>query len=245
MELKFRRNGAYQDLRDEITPETLHAKGLMIEPDRPANRRAYFFGENGAPRLLIYDTPKRRGVPREVVKQRGEGSGWRQPVADEKARRDAFGAGGPPQAPPLRQRLVRAAQRGAAFVPIQRQIEARRRLVIGGIGLQECPVLGHVGVAVLGDPAGAGEQLAVAAHVNQRNRAEQRAEPLGIAGQHIGDQQSAVRPALSRDASGLGHLPPHEVCGDGGASVATGFSALINCACSGPVRIPGGCPRPV
>ena len=51
---------------------TLKAKGLMIEPDRRSNRRAYFFGANSAPRLLIYDTPSRRGVPREVVKQRGE-----------------------------------------------------------------------------------------------------------------------------------------------------------------------------
>jgi hypothetical protein len=50
----------------------LHAKGLMIEPDRRSDRRAYFFGENGAPRLLLYDTPTRRGVPREVVKQRAE-----------------------------------------------------------------------------------------------------------------------------------------------------------------------------
>jgi hypothetical protein len=51
---------------------TLHSKGLMIEPDRRSNRRAYFFGVDRAPRLLIYDTPTRRGVPREVVKQRGE-----------------------------------------------------------------------------------------------------------------------------------------------------------------------------
>jgi hypothetical protein len=51
---------------------TLYAKGLMIEPDRRTNRRAYFFGAKGAPRLHIYDTPSRRGVPREVVKQRGE-----------------------------------------------------------------------------------------------------------------------------------------------------------------------------
>jgi hypothetical protein len=51
---------------------TLLSKGLMIERDRRANRRAYFFGEGGGPRLLIYDTPSRRGVPREVVKQRGD-----------------------------------------------------------------------------------------------------------------------------------------------------------------------------
>jgi hypothetical protein len=51
---------------------TLRPKGFMIEPDRRANRRAYFFGERGGPRLMIYDTPNRRGVPREVVKQRGD-----------------------------------------------------------------------------------------------------------------------------------------------------------------------------
>ena len=50
----------------------LRIQGLMIEPDRASNRRAYFFGERGGPRLMIYDTPSRRGVAREVVKQRGE-----------------------------------------------------------------------------------------------------------------------------------------------------------------------------
>jgi hypothetical protein len=49
----------------------LHSRGLMIEAERRTNRRAYFFGERG-PRLLVYDTPLRRGVEREVVKQRGE-----------------------------------------------------------------------------------------------------------------------------------------------------------------------------
>jgi SIR2-like domain len=50
----------------------LRIRGLMIEADRRTNRRAYFVGERGGPRLLIYDTPARRGVEREVVKQRGE-----------------------------------------------------------------------------------------------------------------------------------------------------------------------------
>lgn len=49
----------------------LHNRGLMIEADRRTNRRAYFFGERG-PRLLVYNTPVRRGVEREVVKQRGD-----------------------------------------------------------------------------------------------------------------------------------------------------------------------------
>jgi len=50
----------------------LREQGFMIEPDRKPNRRAYFFGAKNGPRMLIYDTPHRRGVPREVVKQRGD-----------------------------------------------------------------------------------------------------------------------------------------------------------------------------
>jgi hypothetical protein len=50
----------------------LRNQGFMIEPSRRTNRRAYFIGDGGGPRLLIYDTPARRGVEREVVKQRGE-----------------------------------------------------------------------------------------------------------------------------------------------------------------------------
>jgi hypothetical protein len=49
--------------------------GLMIEGGRRTNRRAYFFGERG-PRLHVYDTPAKRNVEREVVKQRGETRVW-------------------------------------------------------------------------------------------------------------------------------------------------------------------------
>ncbi|CAN2536314.1 hypothetical+protein [Methylocapsa aurea] len=50
----------------------LHGRGFMLEAERRTNRRAYFFGDKGSSRLLVYDTPARRGVEREVVKQRGE-----------------------------------------------------------------------------------------------------------------------------------------------------------------------------
>jgi hypothetical protein len=50
----------------------LHGRGLMLEAERRTNRRAYFFGEHSGSRLLVYDTPARRSVEREVVKQRGE-----------------------------------------------------------------------------------------------------------------------------------------------------------------------------
>lgn len=49
----------------------LRGQGFVIEPNRKSNRRAYFFGEKNGPRTLIYNTPNRRNVPREVVKQRG------------------------------------------------------------------------------------------------------------------------------------------------------------------------------
>jgi hypothetical protein len=51
---------------------SLHGRGLMLEAERRTNRRAYFFGERSGSRLLVYDTPARRSVEREVVKQRGE-----------------------------------------------------------------------------------------------------------------------------------------------------------------------------
>jgi hypothetical protein len=46
--------------------------GLMLEEGRRKGRRAYFEGRDGKPRRLVYDTPHRKGVRREVVKQRRE-----------------------------------------------------------------------------------------------------------------------------------------------------------------------------
>jgi len=45
--------------------------GLILEDGR-SKKRAYFEGRNGKPRKLVYDTPRRKGVSREVVKQRGD-----------------------------------------------------------------------------------------------------------------------------------------------------------------------------
>ncbi|WP_156681160.1 hypothetical protein [Sphingomonas profundi] len=50
---------------------TLEGSGLILEGGK--RRRAYFEGRNGGQRRLVYDTPKRRGVARDVVKQRAEG----------------------------------------------------------------------------------------------------------------------------------------------------------------------------
>ncbi len=46
--------------------------GFILEPNKRTNRRAYFVGEDGSPRLLLYDTPRRKAISHEVVKQRGD-----------------------------------------------------------------------------------------------------------------------------------------------------------------------------
>jgi hypothetical protein len=46
--------------------------GFMLEEGGKRKRRAYFAGRSGKPRKYVYDTPRKRGVIREVVKQRGE-----------------------------------------------------------------------------------------------------------------------------------------------------------------------------
>jgi hypothetical protein len=51
---------------------SLKGRGLIIEPDRKRDPRAYFIGDDKGPRKIIYDTPSRRGVEREVVKKRAE-----------------------------------------------------------------------------------------------------------------------------------------------------------------------------
>ncbi|RED25545.1 hypothetical protein BJ123_13113 [Rhodopseudomonas thermotolerans] len=50
------------------------ARGLIIEKDKNGHpaRRAYFTALKGGNRTIIYDTPNRRGVRRDVVKRRGE-----------------------------------------------------------------------------------------------------------------------------------------------------------------------------
>src|SRR5215471_15146713 len=66
------------------------------------------------------------------------------------------------------------------------------RRVIGGNPGEELPVLGLVGIAIFIGNRGPDQQLGIAAHVDDRNRAEQRAEALWIARKHVGNQQAAV-----------------------------------------------------
>src|SRR5205085_5111233 len=76
-----------------------------------------------------------------------------------------------------------------------------------------------VRIAVFSDPARARKELAVAAHVDQRDGAEQRPEPLRIAHQHVGDENAAVRAALGRDPRGARDAAADEIGGDSGEIV--------------------------
>ena len=70
--------------------------------------------------------------------------------------------------------------------------------------------------------------LAVAAHVDERDRAEQRAELFRVAGQHVGDQQAAVGAALGGDVVGVRHAPLDKVRRDGGEIVLRDALALTH-----------------
>lgn len=50
---------------------TFEKHGFILEEGKK-KRRAYFIGREGKARKYVYDTPRRKGVAREVVKQRGD-----------------------------------------------------------------------------------------------------------------------------------------------------------------------------
>mmetsp|Transcript_80871 Transcript_80871/g.196177 ORF Transcript_80871/g.196177 Transcript_80871/m.196177 type:complete len:603 (+) Transcript_80871:661-2469(+) len=83
--------------------------------------------------------------------------------------------------------------------------------VVRRVALEEGPVLGHLRVAELAHPRGSGEQLAVPVHVEQRHLADDGAEELGRADQHVTGEQPAVGAALDGELLRAGDPPPHEV----------------------------------
>src|SRR5882672_10259356 len=89
--------------------------------------------------------------------------------------------------------------------------------MIGRDLLEEGPVVGFVRIAVYGDPARAREQLAVATHVEQRDRAPDRAEPLRVAREHVADQEPAIAAAMAGKPLRAGDAAAHEIscnCGE-------------------------------
>ena len=75
-------------------------------------------------------------------------------------------------------------------------------VLVGRIRAQVSPLLGFVRVAVFVHPARAGQQLVVAAHVQQRRLADHRAKQIRPLGQHHAHKQAAVGAALYAEMAG-------------------------------------------
>src|SRR5262245_36897339 len=88
---------------------------------------------------------------------------------------------------------------------------ARRGLVVGGITLQKYPVLRLAWITIFRNPTRTGEQLAVTAHVDQRDGAKQGPKTLGVASQHVGDENAAVRATFRRNALRAGDTAFYEI----------------------------------
>ena len=111
-------------------------------------------------------------------------------------------------------------------------------------GLDVGPLLGLVGVAVLGHPARAGQQLVVALHVEQRHLADDGAEQLRAHGEGAADQQAALRAAHDAEVLRRGDLARDQVLGDRD-EVLEGLDAVLldapPCASAGRTRRRRGC----
>src|SRR5262245_63157146 len=106
--------------------------------------------------------------------------------------------------------------------------------MVGRNLLEEGPVLRDSGIAVFGDPARAGEELAVAAHVEQRDRAPDRAEALRMAREHVANQEPAIAAAVTGKAARARDTAANKVGGNSGEVVVRALLALAN-----PSLVPG------
>ena len=107
---------------------------------------------------------------------------------------------------------VVAGRRGEQHFGIGR---ARLDVLVRAVFRDHGPVPGQVGVAVFGHPRGAGEQLVVAPHVEQRHAADDRGEQLGPLHHGRSDQQPAVAAAFDAEALRAGDATRDQVFGDG------------------------------
>src|SRR5262245_28158907 len=100
--------------------------------------------------------------------------------------------------------------------------------LIGRDLLEECPVFRLVRISILGDPTRAGEELAVATHVEQRNDAPDRAKALRIARQHIADEKPTVAAAVAGEPLRARDSPSNEIGCHSGEVVLRALLALAD-----------------
>src|SRR5439155_17524918 len=94
--------------------------------------------------------------------------------------------------------------------------------------LEEGPGVQFVRVAIFGDPARASKELAVAPHIEQRNRAPDRAKTLRIAREHVADEQSAVAAAVAGEPLRARDPPSNEIGRHGGEVIVRALLALAD-----------------
>src|ERR1041384_4684875 len=126
---------------------------------------------------------------------------------------------------------------GVDAVVARRAGEERTRIlhpvpeqVIRGELLDVGPLIGLVGVAVLAHPRRAREELAVALHVEERRLAHDRAEELGILGEHVAHEQAAVRAADAAQVGGARHLARDQVTRHGAEVLVAMMAVLLDAA---------------
>src|SRR6185437_12441526 len=73
---------------------------------------------------------------------------------------------------------------------------------------------GIVGIAVLADPRGACEEVAVALHVEERHLADHRAEELRALHHDRAHEEPAVAPAHDAEVAGRSDAAPDRILGD-------------------------------
>ena len=108
---------------------------------------------------------------------------------------------------------VHAVVAGGGGEQHRRVVNVLLHVLVGRIPAQELPVRRHVRVAVFGHPGGAGQQLVVAIHVQQRHLADHGAEQLRVHHHHVAGEQAAVAAALDAQAGRLGDLAGDQVLG--------------------------------
>ena len=92
--------------------------------------------------------------------------------------------------------------------------DPRFQIVVGRDAFQEHRLVGNVGVAVFGDPRGAGEQLVIAQHVEERHLDHDGVEQIRPLRQHDAHQEAAIRTAHDAEPARARDIAADQILGD-------------------------------
>jgi hypothetical protein len=100
-------------------------------------------------------------------------------------------------------------------------------VMIGGVALEEGPLVGLVRVTIFGHPTGPGEELVIALHVEQGDSADDSAEEIGALGEHIADEQTAIGAAADSEVAWRGDISLDQIFGDCDEVVVGGLAIFF------------------